>query len=73
MADLDMTLHAGQCLKALIYRDYSTMQEFANDYGVEVSQVIRWCNKGIGKVYKIQEFADWFQVDFFEFMKAVER
>lgn len=67
MAEIDMTLRAGRCLKALIYRDYSTMQEFADDYGVDVSQIIRWCRKGIGKIYKVQEFAEWFGVDFLEF------
>lgn len=70
MADIDMTLRAGRCLKALIYQNYSTLQGFADDINVDVSQVIRWCNKGIGKVHNIQYFAERLGVDFFEFWQA---
>ena len=73
MTDIDWTLQAGRCLKALIYRNYATLQEFADDYNVDVSQVIRWCTKGIGKIYKVQEFASWFHIDFPEFWEVAPR
>lgn len=70
MDEMYWTLRAGRCLKALIYQNHSTLQEFADEINVDVSQVIRWCNKGIGKVHNIQYFAEKLGVDFFEFFQA---
>lgn len=62
-------LLAGNKLRILIEDNYSTQEEFAYDYGLELRTVSRYVNKGINKVGTIQELSEFFQVPFEEFFK----
>lgn len=45
-----------------------TQQSFADDFGTEIRTVSRWINEGkLNNVDTIQELADYFNVDFFDF------
>lgn len=58
---------AGACLKRLIQKNYTSQEDFAYDYGLELRTVSRYVNNGINKVDTIQELAEFFGVSFAEF------
>lgn len=62
MSDYNMTEVAGKTLKRLITENYSTYEEFAYDYGVDVRTVSRYVNEGITKVCVLQELSEFFNV-----------
>lgn len=64
MAELPLALIAGMRLKKLIYANYKRQEDFAYDFGVDPRSVNRYVNEGITKVPAIQEFADFFHVDY---------
>lgn len=68
MADESRKKKAGEKLRQLIKVNFKTQQEFADRYGMELRTVSRYINQGIKDVDVIQELADYFQVDFFEFL-----
>lgn len=68
MSDIDAALYAGKVLKRLIKENYSTQEEFAYDYGIELRTVSRYVNeKGITKTADMQEFAEFFGVQMYVF------
>lgn len=69
MRNVDAWKQAGIVLRRLIQENYSTQEEFALDFGQELRTVNRWINQGINKIDKVQELADFFQVDFLDFFK----
>lgn len=69
MSVSNYALLAGNKLRILIEDNYSTQEEFAYDYGLELRTVSRYVNKGINKVGTIQELSEFFQVPFEEFFK----
>jgi len=67
---MDKKMKAGQYLRKLIKENYSSQEEFAYDYGIDVRTVSRYVNKqGLDSIDLIQELAAFFQVDFFDFFK----
>ncbi len=60
---------AGLRLRRLIQENYSSQEEFAYDYGLELRTVSRYINNGINKVDAIQELAEYFNVDVTEFFR----
>ena len=58
---------AGLKLRQLIQENYSTQEEFALDFGLEIRTVNRYINKGINKIDTIQELAEYFKIDFRDF------
>lgn len=58
---------AGNKLRQLIKENYSTQEEFAYDYGLEIRTVSRYINEGITKVNVIEELAEFFNVSLFDF------
>ncbi len=69
MSTTDYALLAGKKLRTLIELNYSTQEEFAYDYGLDLRSVNRYINKGINKVATIQELSEFFQIPFEEFFK----
>ena len=67
MSELDLALCAGKRLRQLINENYSSQEEFAYDYGLEIRTVSRYINNGINKVNIIQELSDFFCVPFTSF------
>lgn len=67
MADESRKKKAGQKLRQLIKNNFKTQQEFADRYGWDIRTVSRYINDGIKDVDIIQELADYFQIDFFDF------
>lgn len=67
MSDLSPQMKAGQKLRALIVENYSSQEEFADDYGADIRTISRYVNNGINKVDIIQDFADWFGIEFSDF------
>ena len=66
---MDKRLLAGQNLRRLIKENGQTQQTFADDFFTDLRNVNRWINEGIKDIDKIQELADYFDVDFFDFFK----
>lgn len=58
---------AGETLRKLIQENYSSQEEFADDYGAEIRTISRYVNNGINKVSTIQELAYFFGIDFKDF------
>ena len=58
---------AGEKLRKLIQKNYSSQEDFAYDYGTDVRTVNRYINNGINKIDTIQELALFFNVDFLYF------
>ena len=58
---------AGRTLRRLIQENYTTQEEFAEDYGMEIRTVSRYINNGINKVDAIQELATFFNVSLVHF------
>ena len=67
---MDMARQAGKNLRTLINMYYTTQEEFAFEYGMDIRSVNRYINEGITKVPTIQELAVFFQVDFVYFFTA---
>ena len=60
---------AGMVLKRLIQERYSSQEEFALDYGMELRTVSRYVNQGINKISVVQELADFFALEFEDFFR----
>ena len=60
---------AGLVLKRLIQERYSSQEEFALDYGMELRTVSRYVNQGINKISVVQELADFFASEFEDFFR----
>ena len=60
---------AGLGLKRLIQERYSSQEEFALDYGMELRTVSRYVNQGINKISVVQELADFFALEFEDFFR----
>ena len=48
---------------------YSSQEEFALDYGMELRTVSRYVNQGINKISVVQELADFFALEFEDFFR----
>lgn len=70
MSDLDFALCAGKRLRQLIKENYSSQEEFAYDFGLEIRTVSRYINNGINKVSVVQELAEFFSVPFTSFFTS---
>lgn len=67
---MDKSLLTGRNLRRLIKENKLTQQTFADDYGTDLRNVSRWINeRKLTNIDTIQELADYFEVDFFEFFK----
>ena len=60
---------AGLVLKRLIQERYSSQEEFALDYGMELRTVSRYVNQGINKISVVRELADFFALEFEDFFR----
>lgn len=69
MTQLPLRQKAGNALRRLIQENYSTQEDFAYDYGLDIRSVSRYINNGISKIDTIQELAEFFKVDYTEFFK----
>ena len=69
MAVLSTKQIAGLRLRRLIQENYSSQEEFAYDYGLEIRTVSRYINNGINKVDVIQELTEYFNIDVTEFFR----
>ncbi len=58
---------AGNTLRRLIQENYTSQEEFAYDFGMEIRTVSRYINSGINKTDTIQELADFFGINFRDF------
>ncbi len=59
---------AGKTLRRLIRENYTSQQEFADEYGMEIRSVNRYINNGINKLDIIQELAQYFNLTVIEFL-----
>ena len=62
-------MYKRQVLKRLIQERYSSQEEFALDYGMELRTVSRYVNQGINKISVVQELADFFALEFEDFFR----
>ena len=67
MTNLSPQQLAGRTLRRLIQENYTSQEEFAEDYGIEIRTVSRYINNGINKIDAIQELASFFNVPFVTF------
>lgn len=70
MTKSDASAYAGNVLRQLIQENYSTQEEFAYDFGLEIRTVSRYINQGINKLSVLQELADFFGVKLIYFMEG---
>lgn len=68
MTDEARSKKIGKKLRQLIKENYKTQQEFADRYGCDLRTVSRYIKDGIRDIDVIQELADLFQIDFFDFI-----
>lgn len=73
MKNIDCSIAAGIALRYLIKKNYSSQQEFADDFGVELRTVNRYVTTGIGKITTIQEIADFFGMDLPEYLQLAKQ
>ena len=64
-------LLVGKNLRRLLKECGLTQQAFADEIHTDVRNVNRWINEGLDSIEKIQEIANYFNVDFFEFFKEM--
>ena len=69
MSKNDAVKQTGVVLRRLIKENYNSQQEFADDFGLEARTVSRYVNKGIDQVCRIQELADFFQIEVVDFFR----
>ncbi len=67
MSNFDGMKNSGKYLRKLIQENYSTQQEFADDFGMEIRSVNRYINEGIPKPRAVQELAEFFHVPMYMF------
>ena len=68
-----MGLCAGLALKHLIKQYYESQQAFADDYYTDLRTISRYINSGISKTSTVQEIAEFFEMDFLEFLELGKR
>jgi len=61
---LSPQLKAGRALRRLIEENFSSQEEFAYQYYVDVRTISRYINNGINKIDVIQDLAEKFDVPF---------
>lgn len=69
MSKVDASKQAGMVLRRLIQENYPSQEEFAYDFGADIRTVSRYINQGINKVNVLQELADFFQIELWDFFK----
>ena len=72
MHEFDAAKRAGEVLRQLIQKRYSSQEAFADDFGTDVRTVNRYVNNGINKISVLQELAIFFGVSIVEFLKQEE-
>ena len=70
MIEKAFSLLAGERLRQLIKENYSSQEEFAFDYPMDLRTVSRYINNGITKIDTIQELAEFFKVPFIAFFEV---
>lgn len=69
MSKVDASKQAGLVLRRLIQENYPSQEEFADDFGTDIRTVSRYVNQGINKVSVLQELADFFQIELWNFFR----
>lgn len=69
MSKHDATRKAGMALRRLIQENYTSQEEFADDYGADIRTISGYINQGINKVNVLQELADFFNTQLGDFFK----
>ena len=67
MGEINFQQKAGLYLKKLIQENYSSQEDFADDFGTDIRTVSRYVNNGINKISTIQELSLFFGVSFQDF------
>ena len=67
MGEINFQQKAGLYLKKLIQENYSSQEDFADDFGTDIRTVSRYVNNGLNKISTIQELALFFGVSFQDF------
>lgn len=67
MGEINFQQKAGLYLKKLIHENYSSQEDFADDFGTDIRTVSRYVNNGINKISTIQQLAEFFNVSFQDF------
>lgn len=67
MGNISLQKTAGEVLRRLVQHHYSTQEQFALDFGMDIRTLSRYINNGIGKVPVMQELAEFFNIDAREF------
>ncbi|MBQ9735924.1 MAG: helix-turn-helix transcriptional regulator [Clostridia bacterium] len=70
MMEKSFSLVAGERLRQLIKEYYSSQEEFALDYPMDLRTVSRYVNNGITRIDTIQELAEFFKVPFITFFES---
>lgn len=72
MSKMDASKQAGLVLRRLIQENYPSQEEFAYEFGADIRTVSRYVNQGINKVNVLQELADFFQIELWDFFRETE-
>jgi len=66
-------INAGQCIKRAQSLRGISCQQMAEDYGLHRQQVTRWRSQSDMHLGKLVSFAEYFEMNFFEFLKLGEQ
>ena len=72
MSKMDASKQAGLVLRRLIQENYPSQEEFAYEFGADIRTISRYVNQGINKVNVLQELADFFQIELWDFFRETE-
>jgi len=67
-----MQINAGQCIKRAQSLKGISVQQMADDYGIHRQQVTRWRAQNDMHLGKLLNFAEYFEMDIYEFLKLGE-
>ena len=65
-------INAGLCLKRAMAMRGISCQKMAEDWGLMRQQITRWRGNKDMSLGKLQRFAEYFDIEFFEFLKLGE-
>ena len=62
---------AGKNLRRLIQEStFRTQEEFAFEFDVDVKTINRWINRGIYNLHRIEQIAEFFDIDVLDILSA---
>ena len=69
MNNLSFRMVTANALRKLIKKYYPSQEKFAEDYCMDIRNISRYVNNGIGKLDMVEEIANFFHLTWEEFLE----